>query len=88
MFLDGFIRRVKNAFRNRPAPLSEGDAHAADLERLDEEQPGWDRDARLASAQSALKRGMTREVIVSIYGEEMSQEAERLNQEQDAKKDA
>lgn len=87
MFLDGFIRRVKSAFRTRPAPLSEGEALAADLERLDKEDPDWDRDARLASAQAALKRGMTREVIASIYGEELTQEAERLNQEHDAKKD-
>ncbi len=60
-------------------PVSEAQEFEADLARLDAEQPGWDRGARVAAARSWLKTGGDRVIVVGIYGEELVAEAERLN---------
>ena len=61
----------------------EGAELQADLDRLDNEQPGWDRDSRVARAQWCLNDGsLSREAAVQVYGEEIVAEAERLNEKE------
>lgn len=57
------------------ATVSEEQAHALEIERLDREEPGWDRDARLARCQYGLAAGTPRGDLVRIYGEELVREA-------------
>lgn len=59
-----------------PRTVSEERIFSEDVERLDREEPDWDRDARLARCEAALKRGLSRELLAGIYGEEMVREAE------------
>jgi hypothetical protein len=79
VFLKKIIRRVRGWLKAPPRMISEERDLHDDMERLDREQPGWDRDGRIAGAQAALQRGMDREVVLSVYGEEILQEAERRN---------
>jgi len=51
---------------------------AEELKRLDRQEPGWDREARLAGARSALEAGTARETVAAVYGEDMVREAETL----------
>ncbi len=87
MFLGRLFRRVRNALKGQPSSVSEGDELAADVERLDKEDPNWDRNVRITCATSAFEIGMTRALISKIYGEEIATEAERLHRERLDKKD-
>lgn len=87
MFLGRLFHRVRNAFKGPSPPISGGDDLAADLERLDKEDPNWDRNMRITSATSAFESGMTRALIFKIYGEDIVTEAERLHRERLDKKD-
>lgn len=71
------LRWLRGLFaRSEPKWLTEEEALAADMKRLDEEDPGWDHEARLARAESALERGVPRDAVVGIYGEALVREAE------------
>jgi len=59
--------------------ISEEQALAEALDRLDRDEPGWDRDARVAAARSFLKTLCTRDQAIQIYGEDIVAEAEALN---------
>lgn len=87
MFFRKLVDHFRNIFKNRPSYVSEGDMMAADAKRFDEEDPGWDRNARIASATSAFEIGMSRELIFKIYGEETATAAEHRHQERLGKKD-
>lgn len=50
-----------------------------DLDRLDRECPGWDKDARQVRAQNALRIGIPRSTVVRIYGEELTKTAEKAS---------
>ena len=77
------MEKVRSAFAALRAPrtVSEEEDLAAELERLDRETPGWDRDARLAGAESALRRGMSQKTVAAVYGDELAAEARRRLEE-------
>ncbi len=54
---------------------SEEAAVGADLETLDREQPGWDRDGELAAAEVGLRSGMSYELLSRVHGEDIAAEA-------------
>lgn len=55
---------------------SEAEDHRRELERLDREQPGWDTASRIATAKHALEQGVPRDVVLSVYGEEILRKAD------------
>ncbi len=80
----GLWNALKRMFAGRgPKFISEEQAIADDMERLDREVPGWDREgeARLIGAQRALEIGLSRATCLTIYGAELVQEAERYIKE-------
>ena len=55
---------------------SEADDLSEFLLARDKDEPGWDRPADLAACNSALRRGTSRALLLSIYGEEIVKEVE------------
>ena len=81
------IRRLLQRLRDRWAALhspshslaglkSEQEALAAEMSSLDAQAPGWDEATRLAGARNAVRIGLPRDIVVSIYGEELTRRAE------------
>ncbi len=70
---------VKDAYREfqKPKWVSEEEYFADDVERLDQESPGWDDPLRVQDAIYRLTSGMKREAVVCIYGEETVASAEK-----------
>lgn len=87
MFFRKLVDHFRNIFERRHLRVSESDAAAEDTKRFGEEDPVWNRNARIASATSAFEIGMSRELIFKIYGEETATAAEHRHQEQLSKKD-
>jgi hypothetical protein len=56
--------------------VSEEKALNEEVMKLDTENPGWNRVARVTRARTALEIGIRRESVVWIYGEEIMREAE------------
>lgn len=56
--------------------MSEARDHELEIERLDRESPGWDARSKIATARHALEHGVSREVLLSIYGEEIVAKAD------------
>lgn len=56
--------------------MSEENDHLLEINRLDDEEPDWDFEGRLAAAVYGLKHGFSREVINMIYGDEILKLAE------------
>ena len=54
--------------------MTEEEALAEDIERLDREEPGWDRRAKVAEAEAVSGAGMSFNVIAAIYGEDVARE--------------
>lgn len=77
---DRIIRQILGVFGVRSQPrhklISEEEDLADDLSRLDSEQPGWDREGRIASAMAGLSSGSPRDSIARTYGEEIASIAE------------
>jgi hypothetical protein len=59
--------------------ITEEEELAMEVERLDREDPDWDREARVVTAARALAAGRPRRLVVSTYGEEIVLEAEERN---------
>lgn len=62
--------------------MSEELDHLLELGRLDQDDPEWDTTGRLAGARRALARGVAREVIVAIYGENITRKAEGYEEDE------
>lgn len=62
--------------------MSEEADHLFEINRLDDEDPDWDFEGRVAAAACGLKNGISHEVIELIYGEEITKlAAYQLSQE-------
>ncbi len=68
--------RLREWLQDNNGPISEEEDHRLTIERLDKEQPGWDRDSQVCRAEHMLEAGFGREFTVEIYGEEIVREAE------------
>jgi len=76
MFFERLRQKICELFLG-PGFISEEEALAEELDRLDRENPGWDHAVRLAAARRLLESGMSREIVACGYGEDMVREIEK-----------
>lgn len=69
--------RLRNTFFSGCSQwITEDEDLAIELERLDREDPEWDRESRKMMARYLFEKGRSRESIIATYGEDLIEEIE------------